>query len=94
VTLTIEPGTILRLGTNLALTVRGTLTEMGYEASGSAVVVRFDAVRIGAEGTVTTRRFEARETGIPAETRAVGAAINRAANTVAGEVADWVAEGN
>jgi cholesterol transport system auxiliary component len=75
------------------MTVRGTLTEMGYEASGSAVVVRFDAVRIGAEGTVTTRRFEARETGIPAETRAVGAAINRAANTVAGEVADWVAGG-
>jgi cholesterol transport system auxiliary component len=72
-------------------TLRGTLIDMGYEASTSAVVVRFDAVRMDGEGKVTTRRFEARETGVPAEGRAVGAALNRAANTVAGEVADWVA---
>jgi cholesterol transport system auxiliary component len=75
------------------VTVRGTLIDMGYEAAGSAVVVRFDAVRLDGEGKVTTRRFEARETGVPAEGRAVGAALNRAANTVAGEVADWVAGG-
>ncbi len=74
-------------------TLRGTLIDMGYEASTSAAVVRFDAVRLDGEGKVTTRRFEARETGVPAEGRAVGAALNRAANTVAGEVADWVAEG-
>lgn len=75
------------------VTVRGTLIDMGYEAAGSAAVVRFDAVRLDGEGTVTTRRFEARETGVPAEARAVGEALNRAANTVAGEVADWVAGG-
>lgn len=74
-------------------TLRGTLIDMGYEASTSAAVVRFDAVRLDAEGKVTTRRFEARETGVPAEGRAVGVALNRAANTVAGEVADWVAGG-
>jgi cholesterol transport system auxiliary component len=74
-----------------SMTLRGNLTEMGYVAPDSAVVVRFDAVRIGSNGAVTTRRFEARETGVPAEARAVGAALNRVANTVAGEIADWVA---
>lgn len=73
--------------------MRGTLIDMGYVAPDSAVVVRFDAVRIDAEGKVTTRRFEARETGVPAESRAVGAALNVAANRVASEVADWVAGG-
>jgi cholesterol transport system auxiliary component len=73
--------------------LRGTLIDMGYEASTSTAVVRFDAVRLEGEGKVTTRRFEARETGVPAEGRAVGAALNVAANRVAGEVADWVAGG-
>jgi len=72
--------------------LRGTLIDMGYDASASAVVVRVDAIRTDSEGRAITRRFEARESGIPAEARAVGAAINRAANTVAGEVADWVVE--
>lgn len=72
------------------VTLRGNLIDMGYVAQDSAVVVRFDAIRIDGAGTATTRRFEARETGVPAEGRAVGAAINRAANTVAADVADWV----
>lgn len=75
------------------VTLRGTLIDMGYEAQASAAVVRFDAVRIDGEGKVTTRRFEARETGVAPETRAVGAALNVAANKVAREVADWVAGG-
>jgi cholesterol transport system auxiliary component len=75
------------------MSLRGTLIDMGYEARSNAAVVRFDAVKIGADGTVTTRRFEARETGVPAEGRAVGAALNAAANRVADEVADWVAAG-
>jgi len=73
------------------MTLRGTLIDMGYDAPQSAVVVRFDAVLVSDDGTVTTRRFEARETGVPAEGRAVGAALNSAANRVAAEVADWVA---
>jgi cholesterol transport system auxiliary component len=69
--------------------VRGTLIDMGYEARARAVVVRFDAIRVDDAGTATTRRFEAREDGVPAEARAVGAALNRAANAVALEAAEW-----
>ncbi|WP_086608719.1 ABC-type transport auxiliary lipoprotein family protein [Erythrobacter donghaensis] len=75
------------------VSLRGTLIDLGYDAQASAAVVRFDAVRIDREGAVTTRRFEARETGVPAEARAVGAALNAASNQVAAEVADWVAGG-
>jgi cholesterol transport system auxiliary component len=75
------------------VTLRGTLMDMGYDAAASAAVVRFDAVRLDNDGNVMTRRFEARETGVPAETRAVGAALNVAANRVAAEVADWMAAG-
>ncbi len=75
------------------ITLKGTLIDMGYDAPTSSAVVRFDAVRIDKDGKVTTRRFEARETGVLAETRAVGAALNTASNKVAAEVADWVAAG-
>lgn len=72
--------------------LRGTLVDMGYDAPSGSAVVRFDAIRVDGNGNATTRRFEARESGVPAEARAVGAAINRAANTVAGDVAKWVVE--
>lgn len=75
------------------LTLKGTLIDMGYDAPTSSAVVRFDAVRVDKDGKVTTRRFEARETSVIAETRAVGAALNVAANKVAKDVADWVAAG-
>ncbi|QDH34104.1 ABC-type transport auxiliary lipoprotein family protein [Porphyrobacter sp. YT40] len=81
------------VATLATVSLRGTLIDLGYDAQTSSAVVRFDAVRIGREGAVTTRRFEARETGVPAEARAVGAALNAASNRVAGEVADWVAGG-
>ncbi len=73
-----------------AQSVRGTLSEMGYDAVGQAVVVRFDAMRIAADGTVITRRFEARESGVTPEAAFVGPALNRAANQVAGEIAGWM----
>jgi cholesterol transport system auxiliary component len=72
--------------------LRGTLVDMGYDARNSAVVVRFDAMRVDSEGRAVTRRFEARETGVPAEVRAVGAAINVASNRVAADVAAWTVE--
>lgn len=75
------------------LTMRGTLIDMGYEVATRSAVVRFDAVRIDREGKVMTRRFEAREEGIPAEARAVGAGLNTAANRVAADVAAWVTGG-
>ncbi len=75
------------------VTLRGTLTEMGYDVASGSAVVRFDAVRIAGDGTVTTRRFEARESGVTADARSVGAGLNAAANRVAGEVAEWAAGG-
>lgn len=69
----------------------GVVREFGYDARTSSVVVRFDAMRTDGEGAgVTTRRFEAVIPGIPAENGAVGDALNRAANQVAGEVAAWL----
>lgn len=70
--------------------LRGQLSEFGYDASRAAVVVRFDATLLGEGGTVEQQRFEAVEQGVLAEPAAVGAALNRAANEVAREVADWV----
>lgn len=75
-----------------ARTLRGTLREFGYDAATSSVVVRYDAVRTsGTGGVVETQRFEARESGVVAEAAAVGPALNRVANTVADDVAEWMA---
>ncbi|MEP3050289.1 MAG: ABC-type transport auxiliary lipoprotein family protein [Erythrobacter sp.] len=78
------------------IALRGTLREFGYDAQRSAVVVQFDAIRSRDRGaddsSFETRRFEAIEQGVAPESGAVGAALNRAANSVAGEVADWLAE--
>ncbi|MEO0464158.1 MAG: ABC-type transport auxiliary lipoprotein family protein [Pseudomonadota bacterium] len=72
--------------------LRGTLSELSYDASAAQVVVRFDAIRTDAEGRATTRRFETRESVALPEAAEVGPALNRAANALAGEVADWMAE--
>lgn len=71
-------------------TLRGTLRDFGYDAPSQSVVVQFDATRVAADGTLTTRRFEAVEPGIIAEPGPVGEALNRAANDVARQVAGWV----
>lgn len=76
-----------------AQSLRGSLMEMGYDAQTSSVVVVFDAVWMGEDGVVVSRRFEARESGVLPEVGSVGPALNRAANQVAGEVADWMVEG-
>ena len=69
----------------------GQLVEMGYDASGGSVTVRYDAVLSLPGGEVRTRRFENSVAGVPALATAVGPALNQAANAVAVEVADWVA---
>jgi cholesterol transport system auxiliary component len=73
-----------------AYRLSGTLSAMDYDASSEAVVVRYDAVLRQADGTILTRRFEATESGVAAKPGPVGAALNRAANDVAGQVADWI----
>ena len=68
----------------------GRLLDMGYDASARAVVVRYDGILISAGGAVSTKRFEARVDTASAEPREIGPALNRAANDVAKQVADWV----
>ena len=58
--------------------------------SGARVIVRFDAMLRLPDGTVRTRRFESEVTGVAADATLVGPALNRAANDVAAQVADWV----
>lgn len=70
--------------------LRGTLIEMTYAAPTQTVVVQFDAILTRGDGVTVSRRFEAIESGVPAEAAFVGPALNRTANSVAGEVADWV----
>ena len=66
----------------------GRLLDMGYDAGSQSVVVRFDAIR-SAGGTLSTKRFESVIPGIAAEPEQIGPALNRAANQVAAQVADW-----
>jgi cholesterol transport system auxiliary component len=68
----------------------GQLVDMGYDATTGSVVVRYDAVLRGDDGTVRTRRFEETISGVLPEAVPVGAALNEAANTVADQVAEWV----
>lgn len=70
--------------------LRGTLREFGYDARSASVVVRFDAVRDANGEAVTTRRFESIVPVVAPEAGPVGEALNRAANDVAAQVADWI----
>ncbi|MDE2435901.1 MAG: membrane integrity-associated transporter subunit PqiC [Sphingomonadales bacterium] len=79
------PATGTRLG--------GRLIDLGYDARSRSVMVRFDALRTTPNGTVTARRFESTISGIAPKAATVGAALNEAANTVAGQVAEWMATG-
>lgn len=71
-------------------TLSGRLIDMGFDARSQSVVVRFDALRNDGNGSVTARRFEAIVPGIAPNGEAVAPALNRAANDVARQVADWV----
>jgi len=69
----------------------GELRSFGIdERSGEAVVIFEGALRRGADKVYEKRRFEAREPIGSIDADRVGPALNRAANKVAGEVADWV----
>ena len=70
--------------------LEGTLLDLGYDAPGQAVVVRYDAFLRGRDGSVRAHRFESRVAGIAPEAAAVAPALSRAANDVAVQVADWV----
>lgn len=73
-----------------ATKLNGRLIDLGYDARNQTVVVRFEAVLNGADGRISTRRFESEVTGIAPKVGAVGPALNQAANDVAAQVAKWV----
>jgi cholesterol transport system auxiliary component len=72
--------------------VSGRLLAMGYDAPSQSVVVRLDMQRQEKGGTITSRRFEAVVPGIEAKAAPVAAALGKASNDVAGQVAAWVIE--
>ncbi len=72
------------------LRLLGRLVDMGYDARSQSVVVRYDALRKDADGVVSSRRFEAIVPGVRAKADDVAPALNKAANDVAAQVAEWV----
>lgn len=77
-------------GLDPGLIVSGELRSFGYDAASGQAVVRFDGALSTAGGTrVETRRFEA---SVPSDGtgQTIGPALNRAANEVALEVANWI----
>ena len=76
-------------GTGASEILSGRLFAMGFDAATNAAVVRFDAMRTTTGGQVQVRRFEASQ-GASAKPEVLGPALNRAANDVARQVAEWV----
>jgi cholesterol transport system auxiliary component len=77
-------------GLDPGILINGELNRFGYDAATGSVIVQFDAARSTVGGTrVETRRFEA---SVPStdDAASISAAINRAANQVAFDVAAWV----
>ncbi|PKP97518.1 MAG: ABC transporter [Alphaproteobacteria bacterium HGW-Alphaproteobacteria-13] len=70
----------------------GQLIDFGVDARSNEAVVVYQAMLVSAGGkSVTQRRFEARERiGGKVEARPAGEALTRAANRVAGDVAEWL----
>ena len=77
-------------GLDPGLIVSGELQSFGYDAATGQAVVRFDGALSTAGGTrVETRRFEA-SAPTDGSAQSIGPALNRAANEVALEVANWI----
>ena len=76
------------------MTLSGTLADFGLDVRNPAdphVSVRYDAVLNSSTGTlIAARRFEASAPAPGKSPTVVGAALNDAANRVAGDVATWV----
>jgi cholesterol transport system auxiliary component len=76
-------------GLDPGVVLHGELERFGYDAQTGQVVVAYNGSLASADGTVQTRRFVATA---PADGTGatVGPALNRAANQVAREVAQWI----
>ena len=74
-----------------AARLEGDLRNFGMDESSMEAVVTYDgALQRGEGAALERRRFEARVPVSAIDANTVGPALNQAANTVAGEVADWV----
>lgn len=72
-------------------TLSGHLLRFDMDERGARAVVVYDATISGEKDRpVRSRRFEARVSAGTIEARSAGDALNRAANEVAGQVADWL----
>ena len=70
--------------------IGGQLLAMGFDAQTREAVVRFEAMKWLPGGRIETRRFEWTVSGVDPVPAEIGPALNRAANKVASEIADWV----
>jgi cholesterol transport system auxiliary component len=70
--------------------VSGSLVEFGVDASTLEAVVVYDAVKLVRGKEVQKRRFEARTAMGAIEAGPAGNALNRAANIVASDIAEWL----
>jgi cholesterol transport system auxiliary component len=68
----------------------GELVEFGVDSMRNEAVVVFDAVRLQNGLAIEKRRFEARSVVVGITPATAGAALNEAANVIAGEVATWI----
>ncbi len=68
----------------------GSLIEFGIDASSMEAVVVYDAVKLVRGQVVEKRRFEARESVLEVAAAPAGAALNKAANDIAVQIAAWV----
>ena len=67
----------------------GSLLEFGIDAETNEAVIVYDAVKIIRGSVTEKRRFEARRPVTAIAPAPAGAALNAAANDVAGQIADW-----
>ncbi len=73
--------------------LNGELIAFGVDARANRAVVTFDARLLAADGqTVRRQRFSASEPVAQIDGESVAPAISRAANQVASQVADWIAQ--
>ncbi|MDX2300790.1 MAG: ABC-type transport auxiliary lipoprotein family protein [Xanthomonadaceae bacterium] len=78
-----------QFGANPAMRLSGQLQRFGIDPGAMQAVVTLDA-QLSRGDRIETRRFEARAPLGKVEAGQAGAALNRAANDVAAQVADWL----
>ncbi len=79
-----------QFGANPAMRLSGQLQRFGVDPVAMQAVITFDAQLSREAGQVETRRFEAKAPLAAVDASQSGTALNRAANDLAAQVADWV----